>query len=82
MLGDHVPCPITLGPDTVSQNPAGFRQVGISMMQIIASGSGVYDIPWPPVFASFLETMKVRPKPLPPPPPPSLACSPSPVALN
>jgi hypothetical protein len=29
------------------------------MLQIIASANGVYDIPWPQQFASFLDVMKV-----------------------
>jgi hypothetical protein len=35
-------------------------QVGISMLQIVASANSVYDIPWPEQFSNFLDVMKVR----------------------
>ncbi len=34
-------------------------QVGISMMQIIASANSVYDIPWPQSFSGLLDVLKV-----------------------
>src|SRR5262245_56756926 len=35
------------------------RQVGISMLQIVACVNDVYSIPWPPNFSSFLDILKV-----------------------
>ena len=37
----------------------GLSQVGISMLQIIASANSVYDIPWPTSFSAFMDVMKL-----------------------
>jgi hypothetical protein len=39
--------------------PRGMMKVGLSMVQIIAAANSAYDIPWPPIFNSFLDVMKL-----------------------
>ncbi len=39
--------------------PMDVIKVGISMMQILASASSAYNIPWPSVFLQFLNILKL-----------------------
>jgi hypothetical protein len=39
--------------------PLDIIKIGVSMVQIIASANTAYDIPWPPVFSAYLDSMKV-----------------------
>ena len=39
--------------------PVDLLKLGLSMLQIIASASTAYTIPWPPAFTSFLSVLRV-----------------------
>ena len=39
--------------------PVDILKLGLSMVQIIASGSAVYDIPWPPQFFSLISSLRL-----------------------
>ena len=39
--------------------PVDLLKLGLSMMQIVASGSTVYDVPWPPAFHQFISSLRV-----------------------
>ena len=39
--------------------PVDMLKLGLSMLQIIASGSSVYSVPWPPLFQQFISSLRV-----------------------